>query len=242
MGQTSNSLKSRIRKVFLILPLLLFFESASQVDQSKVRIVGAMRNVMWKGELFGTISLDTIKNKNGLYGLGPTENLNGELLIFDGHSFVSRVNADGTIQMEESYQAKAPFFVYANATEWEEVAMEGISSIKELEDQLTMLKGETSEPFVFKIKGKVANAQYHVQNLPPGSIVRSPDDAHLGQAIYELVNEDVEIVGFYSTSHQGIFTHHDSFLHMHIITADRTKMGHLDGVMLVKGAKLLIPK
>ncbi len=222
-----------MKNVLLFLPLLLYFECASQANSSYVKVVGAMRNVMWKGELFGTILLDTIQTRNGLYGLGPTENLNGELLIIDGRSFVSRVNADGSIRMEETYQAKAPFFVYANATEWKEVAMEGILSIKELEDQLTKLKGETSEPFVFKIKGKVTKAQFHIQNLPAGAVVRSPDDAHVGQAKYELVNEDVEIVGFYSTSHQGIFTHHDSYVHMHIITADLTKMGHLDWIMFV---------
>jgi acetolactate decarboxylase len=38
----------------------------------------------------------------------------------------------------------------------------------------------------------------------------------------------VEIIGFFSTEHKGVFTHHDSFLHMHLITKDKEKMGHLD--------------
>lgn len=42
-----------------------------------VQVVGAMRNVMWKGELQGTIALDTIENKEHLYGLGPVEFLAG---------------------------------------------------------------------------------------------------------------------------------------------------------------------
>lgn len=36
------------------------------------------------------------------------------------------------------------------------------------------------------------------------------------------------MVGYFSTSHQGEFTHHDSFTHIHLITADRKVMGHLD--------------
>ena len=37
---------------------------------SDIKIVGAMKNVMWKGELGSSIDLDTISDKNGLYGLG----------------------------------------------------------------------------------------------------------------------------------------------------------------------------
>lgn len=58
----------------------------------------------------------------------------------------------------------------------------------------------------------------------------SPKEAHQSQMNYELKNEDVEIIGFFSTEHQGIFTHHDSYLHMHLITKDIKKMGHLDEI------------
>jgi acetolactate decarboxylase len=49
-------------------------------------------------------------------------------------------------------------------------------------------------------------------------------------------------IGFFSTEHKAIFTHHDTFLHMHLITTDRQKMGHLDEVFLKKGTiKLYLP-
>jgi acetolactate decarboxylase len=34
-------------------------------------MVGAMKNVKWKGELLGKIEIDTIEEKSSLYGLGP---------------------------------------------------------------------------------------------------------------------------------------------------------------------------
>jgi len=64
--------------------------------------------------------------------------------------------------------------------------------------------------------------------------VSSPAEAHQGQTNYYLNNEEVEIVGFFSTEHQGVFTHHDSFLHMHLITKDKSLMGHLDELELDK--------
>ncbi|MBT3819061.1 MAG: alpha-acetolactate decarboxylase, partial [Lentimicrobiaceae bacterium] len=40
-----------------------------------------------------------------------------------------------------------------------------------------------------------------------------------------------------------VFTHHDSNVHMHLITTDRRKMGHLDKVLFGSGdIKLYLPK
>src|SRR5690606_38154032 len=83
-------------------------------------------------------------------------------------------------------------------------------------------------PFMFKLAGTVEEATIHIVNLPKGSTVSSPAEAHQGQVNYKLNNEESEIMGFFSTQHKTIFTHHDTFLHMHLITKDRKKMGHLD--------------
>ena len=56
----------------------------------------------------------------------------------------------------------------------------------------------------------------------------SPDDAHVGQAVFSIKDKDAEITGFFSTEHQTIFTHHSNFLHMHLITDDLLQMGHVD--------------
>ncbi len=95
---------------------------------------------------------------------------------------------------------------------------------------------------IFKLTGTVEQATIHIVNLPKGSRVSSPDEAHEGQKKYELQNVQSEIVGFFSTEHKAIFTHHDTYLHMHLITADRQKMGHLDEMLLKKGTwKLYLP-
>jgi acetolactate decarboxylase len=95
---------------------------------------------------------------------------------------------------------------------------------------------------LFKFVGTVEQATIHIVNLPKGSIVSSPDEAHAGQVNYELENEPAEIIGFFSTMHKAIFTHHNTFLHMHLITSDRKKMGHLDQLRLKKGTmKLYLP-
>jgi len=73
--------------------------------------------------------------------------------------------------------------------------------------------------------------------------VSSPDEAHQRQANYSLKNSEVDIVGFFSTDHKGIFTHRDSYLHMHLISSDRKKMGHLDKLIFgYETIKLYLPK
>jgi acetolactate decarboxylase len=211
--------------------------------QTKVKIAGAMKNVMWKGELGGIVNLDTLQNKKGLYGLGPEEFLSGEILIVDGVSYVSRVISDSTMQVEERFAA-APFFVYANENDLqEELLPDNITNMKELEDYIDSKTKEAIHPFVFKLIGRVDKALIHVQNLPKGAVVSSPEEAHQGQVNYPLGNYDVTIVGFFSTKHQAVFTHHDAFTHMHLITNDKTQMGHLDEATFSKGEmKLYLPK
>ena len=208
----------------------------------EVKVVSAMKNVMRKGQLEGSIRLDTISDKKGLYGIGPEAYLKGELLINDGVSYVSRVTTDSTMTVEKQYEVDAPFFVYGHVTEWNEMDLPTqIVNIQDLERFIDQKRSDFNKPFVFKLTGRVAKADIHIQNLPDGTKVSSPAEAHQGQVSYIIEDEEVEIVGFFSTQHQGIFTHHDTYLHMHLITADEQKMGHLDTLEMAE-MKLYLPK
>lgn len=207
-----------------------------------IKIVGAMKNVMWKGELGSSIDLDTISDKNGLYGLGPVSYLTGELLINNGKSYVSKVTSDSTMTVEKTFDVSAPFFVYGNVTEWAEIELPSdIKTIQNLEKFIDDKTLDFKRPFAFKLIGQVTSAIIHIQNLPEGTKVTSPNEAHQGQINYDIKNEDAEIIGFFSTEHKGVFTHHDSFLHMHLITKYEKKMGHLDELEIGE-MKLYLPK
>lgn len=207
-----------------------------------VKFAGAMKDVMWKGELGSRIDLDTILDKTGLYGLGPASYLAGELLINEGKSYVSKVVSDSAMTVEKRFDVSAPFFVYANVKEWNEIELPpNIRNIKDLEKFIDQNTIDYKRPFAFKLSGQVANATIHIQNLPKGTKVSSPEDAHQGQTNYQLKNEMSEIIGFFSTEHKGIFTHHDTFLHMHLITKDEGKMGHLDDLEIGR-MRLFLPE
>lgn len=209
----------------------------------EVRLVGEMKNIMWKGQLQGNIYLDSIANKNLLNGLGPLDSLSGEILILDGKSYISRVLTDSTMEVKENFDARAPFFAYAPITAWTtENLPDSVQNLQQLEHFLGVRSQASQNPFLFKVSGIIEDATIHVVNLPSGTKVSSPEEAHLGRTFYSLKNEPVDLVGFYSKNHKTIFTHHDTFIHIHLINSKRDKMGHLDEVRFKKQSiKLNLP-
>lgn len=233
----------KIYTIVLSFTLFTSYYLSAQQFVNEVKIVGQMKNVMWKGELYGNIDLDTIANKEHLYGLGPVEYLAGEILIIDGKCYKSTVVHNNKMEVEETFNIKAPFFGYANISNWSEQSLpDSILTIDQLEKYLYKKSENSTSPFLFKLKGEVKKATFHIVNLPKGSKVSSPDEAHKGLMKFKLRNEKIEIIGFFSTAHKTIFTHHDTFLHMHLISLDRKKMGHIDDVFFKKGSfKICLP-
>ena len=229
--------------LLIISTLLLFLSNTSaqtQKSANDMKVVGAMKNVMWKGQLYGNIHLDTLANKKHLYGLGPVEYLSGELMIFDGKSYKSTVLSPNTMKVEKTFDVKAPFFGYANIEKWKEIRLpDSVQTIPQLENYLDQITKTAKRPFMFRLNGTVETAKIHVVNLPKGAKVSSPDEAHEGQVDFTITQQASDIIGFFSTKHKTIFTHHDTFLHMHLLTADKTKMGHLDEMILQKGNVIL---
>jgi acetolactate decarboxylase len=222
-----------LRALTLLILLTGITSCSTTRSYPDIKITGAMKDVMWNGQLEGKIDLDTISDRTGLYGLGPESYLTGEVLINNGKSYVSRVTSDTTMSVTRSFEVTAPFFVYAHVKKWKKVSLPSeVKTIKDLEQYLDKQTTNYKRPYVFKLKGRVKNAVIHIQNLPSGTKVSSPQEAHKGQVKYQLTEEESEIVGFFSTEHQGIFTHHDSYLHMHLLTKDERSMGHADALEL----------
>lgn len=209
---------------------------------TQVKYVGAMKNVMKKGELNGTIQLDTISPNENLFAIGPVEYLQGEITVFNGRSFVSKVESDSTMTISETFGVKAPFLVYANVKNWKEIAVpNNVVDLISLENFLNS-SNNSENPFSFKIEADIEQATIHIVNLPAGTKVSSHEEAHQGQVNYILKNKTVDLIGFYSTKHHAVFTHHDTNMHIHLITKDQKEMGHLENLVFKReSVKLFLP-
>lgn len=190
-----------------------------------------MRDVMWKGDLSGKISTDSLSRPNA-YGLGPIEYLKGEVLLFEGQTFISKVIDSAVHRVAPVSAVKAPFFVYSKESNLNSISLAPSElSLKSIEELIDSLYFDYDKPLLIRIDGVFKDISVHSVNLPEGRSVSSPDQAHEGLTQFSYKNISGSIVGFFSRKHKAIFTHHDSFFHAHFISDDRSVMGHVDSVL-----------
>jgi acetolactate decarboxylase len=219
------------KKNTILLPLffLVFINSYGQHYNQSVKIIGKMSDVMRNGNLKSTIILDTISNKTNLYGLGPLDSLKGEVIILNGRIYKSFIqNSRGVVDSSASKLA-APFFSYANISKWLLLHLpDSVINLRSLDEYLSVRFSKSVQPFYFKLTGKIDAGTIHIVNLPSNYKIKSPSDARTGQVNFDLKEQKVIILGFFSFNHKSIFTHHDTNMHLHLLTGDRVLMGHVD--------------
>ena len=211
-----------------VLSALVLTSLNTLAQNSPVIATGAMRNTMFNGQLAGLIQLDSIAQP-GTYGIGPVEFLRGELLLWDGHAYRSTAQGDSAMEVEQRPDSKAPFFVHQFVKEWTEIMLpDSITDLPMLDAFLTARFAALGKPFAFTLQGKISEVRAHIVDVTPGTVINGPDDAHRENKNYRLTDRTMDLLGFFSTRHKAVFTHHDTNIHVHAITADRDWMGHVE--------------
>ena len=216
------------RNAIYILFVFFLVSCTSSTNTSSVRVVGKMRDVMWKGDLKGKITTDSLRTKE-TYGLGPLEFLKGEVLLFEGQTFVSKVVDSISHEVNKVPSANAPFFVYTTNSNLKVIELPPTNySLKGIEEHINSVYENYDQPLLIRMDGLFDDIKLHSVNLPEGKKVSSPDEAHQGLTQYDFENISGSLIGFFSRNHKTVFTHHDSFFHAHFISDDREVLGHLD--------------
>ncbi|CAH0999692.1 hypothetical protein LEM8419_00992 [Neolewinella maritima] len=212
-------------------------------SDAALSIAGTQRATLYDGRISGSIDLNTIENLDGLYGLGPAEYLRGAVLVFDGKGYRSQVTAADELRVEETLRESPPFFVYTHQRTWNEYTVPStVRSLKQFTDYLDQLTIGDPRPFAYRLAGPVRTAKLTVLNLKEGLSIESPEEAERGQLTLTVQDREVDVLGFFSTAHQGVFTDLDSYTRMHLITRERDVMGRLSGVTFGEGMKLFLPE
>ena len=217
-----------IKNSIYIFFALLLASCTKPTPNSSIKVVGEMRDVMWKGNLKGKIATDSLNSKE-IYGLGPIEFLKGEIVVFEGQTFVSKVIDSVSHQVTKIPSVRAPFFVYSTNSDLKvvELTLDNYS-LKKIEEHIDSVYKNYDQPLLIRIDGVFNKMKLHSVNLPDGEQVSSPDEAHQGLTQYDLKNISGSLIGFFSRNHKAVFTHHDSFFHAHFISNDRGVLGHID--------------
>ncbi len=223
----------------IIIALLL--AGCKQMSAPVVNIAGNLQSIMMKIETQATFDLRDLKGQPNVYALGAVEGLKGEILVMDSQPFVTSVVED-TFSFRNSFDTKATLLVSTRVKEWHSYPLEESMDSKELAAFAKKMaeENQVEEPFPFLVKGKAQQVKWHIVNGGSGKSNASHSDHAASGFSSELIESNVEVLGFYSTAHQGVFTHRGQNSHMHF--KDRYSMGHVDDLIIDKGSLLFIPK
>lgn len=209
-----------------------------------VKWVGAQRNVL-QGDISGHIALSSLSDLPNLYAVGPAERLRGEVSIFDSVPAISRIT-DGSLKIETNFNHCACFLVYAQVSAWHRILFPtAIGDEATLETHIVKFASElsidVSRPFPFLINPIPERATLHVLDKRDG-LTHNPKLHEKAKVRFLIQREPVEVIGFYSNRHRGIFTPGDANIHMHAKSADERMSGHLEKIQLERGATLAVPR
>ncbi|WP_019598087.1 acetolactate decarboxylase [Rhodonellum psychrophilum] len=229
-------------KFTMTLAILLLF---SQLE-AQVLHVGSM-DEMGKNGFQPTVSIDSLlQDKNTLYGMGPYGFMQGEITIVKGQPFVAYADENGQLIVRKDPKAKAPFFVYAYVRDWKEFEINAeIIDQKSLEmaiRELAQKQGfDTSTPFPFRIVTEMEELAIHVVAPRSSNIPGFKEGVNSVKYVFNKISG--EILGFYSEQSQGIYTAKDSNIHLHFISSDQSKMGHVNHIRISEKqkTKVLLP-
>jgi acetolactate decarboxylase len=207
--------------------------------------IGAQSETIMNGKLAAALDLNTLAGRAHLYGLGPLEQLRGEVTIADSRPALARVAPDGTVSVTQSFATGAPFFVWAEVPRWIETPIPAeIRSFEDLErfvpKAAEAIGLDAEKPLPFLVLGREDLIEFHILNRigdPPHNM----EEHKKIQISFELKKTQATIVGFHSTRHRGIFTPGDSNIHIHFQTPDNSQSGHIQRLEIGVGATLRMP-
>jgi acetolactate decarboxylase len=209
----------------------------------KVAWEGALRN-FHHGDVRGRVNLDHFAGRPNVIAVGPVGELDGEVTALDGRWYITQVH-DGEAVTAATPGVHAGFLVWADVPAWQEpiTINNAIADQRELEllvAELAEAAGlDTDSPFPFRIQARADALDWHVLAPPPD------DQSHGGHLDFALKRSlkqtDIELVGFFSRHHAGVFNHRNSWTHIHVILPNG-HAGHVDALGLKAGARLLLPR
>lgn len=236
----------------MLKPFLQIFISFMVCAGSQAQIVkysGSMSKIRQQNRVDAEILIDTIAAAN-LYAIGPVEDLRGEIMVWDNNTFVAALTEDKKPFVQKNVKnLKAIFLVYADVKEWDTIIVNEhqISSMSNLETFITKMAFDqgldTASAFPFQIFARAKQGSGHIRYKDTSITQITPEILERSTYINSFNDQYIQMLGFYSQHHQTIFTHHDSYMHIHYRLRNKYQAGHLEELHLDPNypIRLLLP-
>lgn len=211
----------------------------------EVENFGVLREIMMENKLDTYIELQGTEKTEHFYAIGALKQLTGEFMIIDSQPILSKA-FNGEVIIQRDHNEGAILAISAVVHEWSQVNFD--TPIDDLASLQTSIKAtaetqgiDTSKPFPFILEGDFSEVNWHIINAAEAT--EQNHEAYKKAGIKgNSIDEKGRMLGFYSENHEGIFTHHGSYLHVHFVNDSITKMGHVDELSITEPMVLSLPK
>jgi acetolactate decarboxylase len=184
------------------------------------------------GAFDGDVTLREIL-EHGDLGLGTLNGLDGELIVLDGE--VWKANVDATL-IRPPLSSVTPYAVVVAFSPGPPIALRGPFTSPELEGHLGKHVTGATQPIAIRLDGRFQTV--HVRSVPKQQApYPSFADVIAQQQISELVDVSGTMVGFFFPDPLDGIEMVGS--HLHFISEDRTRGGHVLGYTLLEASARL---
>lgn len=246
--------------VTILIGMLLCAAYAAVVGSKKeglVEYVGAQKTIFLTGKAESVVSLEDLAGKKGLYAMGPVDGLDGEITIFDSKPYITKVSGKDFV-MDNTFKHGAFFLVWTEQSNWQDVPVP--ADVKGYVDLQKFVKSEAqkagidvNKPFPFLLAGVPVEIKWHInvdrtegKPITNELFVKSKEP-------FVTRNEPVDIIGFYSEGHSGVFLSQyapaikegsgmKNAIHIHLVSRASKASGHIDDLVMGEGMVLRLPK
>lgn len=232
-------MRKKLALATIMMTTVLVFTACASSGSAVKSIKEADREVLYQvsllqgltfGDYHGSITAGELK-QNGDTGLGTFDGLDGEMIVLDG--VVYKAKSDGSVEVVNDDET-IPFSNVTFFDEDENVTLEGITDIDALKELLNeKLEGKLPNGFcVIRIDGKFKEMNVrseYKQNEPykPLAKVLETD-----QTFFDYSDIEGTVVGLYCPPYMDKLN--AAGWHLHFISKDREKGGHVLGLNIDK--------
>jgi len=240
---------------YLLFPAMAFLSSAAgygadtltdKVGEgrdtgSSVTAYGALRAMMHEGAVGPVVALSALLPDSSLYAVGALAELSGEVTVLAGVAYLSYPDAEGArTEVATRTDVGAALLVASSVTQWQAVVTERPIPFEFLDEEIGRMAlsagVDSGDRLVFLVEGEVEELEWHVIDGRQLGAGPSSHEAHRAAAVKERRERaPAVLVGFYSESDQGVFTHMGSKTHIHCVVEDSLSAGHVDHVVIPTG-------
>lgn len=167
----------------------------------------------------GAVRISTLR-QHGDLGLGTFEDLDGEMVIVDGHFF--QVRSDGSVR-EAQESALSAFAAVTPFSSDEAITLDYCQDLSHLTSQFDALRSSDNFFFALRVDGTF-------EHIHARAMRRTKEGVPLVQAAavqpeFEFQNVSGTLVGFWTPEYAKSLN--VPGYHLHFVSADRTRGGHV---------------